>query len=123
MADRSLARAPALARPVHAPTAASAAASATDSGATGSDAAAALDSEPWLISWARGGSTGLGVGGGDFEAARAAAREAEENYSRAGNPNGALAAKRTEMSLRGDEVMVSIAPLLQKRYHRRCTRP
>lgn len=63
----------------------------------------------------RSGSGNASVDERDFEAARAAAREAEENYSRAGNAKGALVARRTEMSLRGDEAMVSIAPLLRKR--------
>lgn len=78
------------------------------------------DAEPWLAPWVhRGSGNGDGsadVGGGDFEAAKAAAREAEDNYSRAGNAAGALVARRTEMSLRGDEAMGSIAPLLRKRY-------
>lgn len=116
VADRCLAKAPALAWPAQAPTEASAPALTAERGETGSIATAALDNETWVAPWARGGITGASVDGGDFEAARAAAREAEENYSRAGNPEGALAARRTEMSLRGDEAMGSIAPLLQKRY-------
>lgn len=66
------------------------------------------------------GDGGVGVGGGggrerDFEAARAAVKKAEENYATAGNETGALVASRMEMSLRGDEAMVSIDPLLEKR--------
>lgn len=53
-----------------------------------------------------------GTSGRDFEAARAAAREAENNYGRAGNGEGALRARRTELSLRGDEAMVAVGPLL-----------
>ena len=105
MADRCLAKVPALARPA----AMAAAASPTEKGVAGSSTVS-LDGEPWLVPWARGGGVGV-----DFEAARAAALEAEENYLRAGNPAGALAARRTETSLRGDEAMVLIAPLLQKR--------
>lgn len=119
VADRCLAKAPALARPVHAPNEASVSALTTEGDRTGSTATAALDNETWLPPWARGGSIGVDDGGGDFDAARAEARQAEENYSRAGNPEGALVARRTEMSLRGDEAMRSVAPLLQKRYHRR----
>lgn len=113
MADRCLAKAPALARPAYPPITASASAAERDG--TCSTATAALDNEAWLAPWARNGNIGVGVDGGDFEAARDAAREAEENYSRAGNLEGALAARRTETSLRGDEAMVSIAPLLRKR--------
>lgn len=116
VADRCLARVPALARPA----ATTAAASEIDRGAAAGSSVDPLDDEPWLAPWARG--VGVGVGGVDFEAARAAALEAEENYVRAGNPAGALTARRTEMSLRGDEVMVSIAPLLKKRYRRRRTK-
>ena len=123
MADRCLASAPALARPAQAPAEAAAPALTADRDETGSTATAALDNETWVAPWARGGSSGTSVGGGDFKAARAAAREAEENYSRAGNPEGALAARRTEMSLRGDEAMGSIAPLLQKRYQQRFAWP
>lgn len=53
--------------------------------------------------------------GSDFEAARVAARKAGENYTRAGNPGGALRARRTEVSLNGDENMATVAPLLEKR--------
>ncbi|CAN0444452.1 unnamed protein product, partial [Ectocarpus sp. 12 AP-2014] len=42
-------------------------------------------------------------------------KEAEENYETAGNEMGVLVARRMEMSLRGDEAMVSIDPLLEKR--------
>lgn len=116
VADRCLAKAPVLARPAQASIEASTPALTTEGDGTGANATAAVDNGTWLAPWARGGSTDVGVGGGDFEAARAAAREAEDNYSRAGNPEGALMARRTEISLRGDEAMGSIAPLLQKRY-------
>lgn len=120
VADRCLAKAPALARPAHVPAKASTAALPSETDGTGSTAIAALDNDTWLAPWTRGGGIGVGIGGSDFEAARAAAREAEENYLRAGIREGALAARRTEMSLRGDEAMVSIAPLLQKRYRPWC---
>lgn len=122
MADRCLARVPSLAGRAHASTDVSAPALTTGRGGAGSTAAASSDNEAWLTPWARGGSTSIGVGGVDFEAARAAAIEAEENYSRAGNLEGALTARRTEMSLRGDEAMVATAPLLPKRYRQRCIR-
>lgn len=50
------------------------------------------------------------------EAARAAACEAEANYVRAGNAEGALRARRILMSLKGDEAMVDAVSLLQQRY-------
>lgn len=56
------------------------------------------------------------TGGGDFEAARAVAREAEANYGKAGNTEGALRARRTELSLKGDEAMAAVGPLLDRRY-------
>lgn len=51
-----------------------------------------------------------------FEAARAAACEAESNYASAGNTEGALRARRILMSLKGDEAMVDAVSLLQQRY-------
>lgn len=51
-----------------------------------------------------------------FEAARAAAFEAEANYSRAGDAEGALRARRILVSLKGDEAMVDVVSLLQQRY-------
>lgn len=51
----------------------------------------------------------------DFEAAKAAAREAGVNYDRAGNVDGALRARRTELSLKGDEAMAAVRPLLDNR--------
>lgn len=54
-------------------------------------------------------------GCGDFKAARAAAREAKDNYDRAGNVDGALRARRTELSLKGDEAMAAVEPLLDRR--------
>lgn len=53
---------------------------------------------------------------GNFDAARAAAREAGDNYDRAGNADGTLRARRTELSLNGDEAMAAVGPLLDRRY-------
>lgn len=50
-----------------------------------------------------------------YTAARAAAREAEDNYDKAGNIEGALRARKTEISLEGDEVMADVEPLLSRR--------
>lgn len=108
VADRCLAKAYSLAPP----------AAATSTAFT-TTAMATVDGEQRLAPLMGDGGVGVdgGVGGRerDFEAARAAVKEAEENYQTAGNEMGALVARRMEMSLRGDEAMVSIDPLLEKR--------
>lgn len=63
---------------------------------------------------AHGPGDGLRPDPGVFEEARAAAREAQDKYSRAGNAEGALVARRTELALEADEVMADVAPLLSR---------
>ncbi|CAN0234177.1 unnamed protein product, partial [Scytosiphon promiscuus] len=119
LADRCLAKAQTLARSAGATATIASDAALATAGNVAAVPPAAGSGEPWLAQLAQGGGN---VGAcrydrrpGDLEAAKAAARESEDNYSIAANPAGALVAKRTGMSLMGDEAMVSIAPLLEKR--------
>lgn len=105
IADRCLAKAPALAATV------TATATTPPSTAT-AVAASGVQEDLGLL----GRDSGARGSCGDFEAARAAAREAEENYARAGNAGGTLRARRMELSLRGDQAAAVVAPLM----HQRC---
>ena len=127
MAERCLAKAPTLARKAP-PTTTTNTTNATDT-TVAVDATTIATSTPtppetqgktrisvdfsWLSPWGNGDDELYTIG--DFEAAQAAAREAEQNYALAGNPEGALRARRTELSLRGDEALVAVAPLLDQR--------
>ncbi|CAM9356030.1 unnamed protein product [Ectocarpus sp. 4 AP-2014] len=124
VADRCLAKAASLAPPAAATSTAFATTAMATAAATpqhseaGTTPAIGVDGEQRLSPVMGDGGVGVEGGGGrerDFEAARAAVKEAEENYGTAGNEMGALVARRMEMSLRGDEAMVSIDPLLEKR--------
>lgn len=113
MAERCLAKAPTLARKAYTTVAIG------DAAIVASTPAAVLQ-EPSVVAvdfswlpWGHGDEAIHTVG--DFEAAQAAAREAEDNYTLAGNLEGALKARRTELSLRGDEALVAVAPLLDQR--------
>ena len=113
MAERCLAKAPTLARKANTTV------TIGDAAIVASTPAAVLQ-EPSVVAvdfswspWGHGDEAASTVG--DFEAAQAAAREAEDNYTLAGNPEGALRARRTELSLRGDEALVAVAPLFDKR--------
>ncbi|CAM9432817.1 unnamed protein product [Ectocarpus fasciculatus] len=111
VADRCLAKASSLAPPATA----TSTAQRNEAGATPADG---VDGEKRLAPLIWDSGDRVGGGGGrerDFGAARAAVKEAEENYETAGNEMGALVARRMEMSLRGDEAMVSVDPLLEKR--------
>ncbi|CAM9347008.1 unnamed protein product [Ectocarpus sp. 12 AP-2014] len=122
VADRCLAKASSLAPPAaataFATTAMAIAAATAQRSEAGSTPASDVDGEQRLAPVMGDGGVGVEGGGGrerDFEAARAAVKEAEEKYETAGNEMGALVARRMEMSLRGDEAMVSIDPLLEER--------
>ncbi|CAB1108970.1 unnamed protein product [Ectocarpus sp. CCAP 1310/34] len=124
VADRCLAKASSLAPPAaatstaFATTAMATAAADAQRSEARTTPAIGVDGEQRLAPVMGDGGVGVEGGGGrerDFEAARAAVKEAEENYETAGNEMGVLVARRMEMSLRGDEAMVSIDPLLEKR--------
>lgn len=112
MAERCLAKAPTLARKPTTVMAGGGAAAivASTPAAVAQETSVAVDF-PW-VPWDHGDEV---FAVGNFEAARAAAREAEDNYTLAGNPEGALRARRTELSLRGDEALIAVVPLLDQR--------